>query len=133
MGLAWDWGGEEKADGLEAAQEPGPGMDSVPAGGERDVEGMRQEGRGHRQGRAGGGLGRQRDRKKGINQHRLHSGNVGEASIKRAPFPGPGRLSPYPSTSFSYLLPPQLSLDPSEGLPTLMDRPSKPRACSCSS
>ena len=118
--------------GWRRHMEPGPGKDSVPAGGERDVEGMRQEGRGHRWGRVGG-LGRQRDRKKSINQHRLHSGNVGKASIKRAPFPGPGRLSPYPSTSFSYLLPPQLSLDPSEGLPTLMDRPSKPRACSCSS
>lgn len=40
-----------------------------------------------------------------------------EATIKRAPFLGPGCLSPHPSTSFSYLLPPQLSLDPSEGLP----------------
>lgn len=104
--------------GWRQHMEPGPGVDSVPAGGEIDVEGMRREGRGHRQGRVGRGLGRQRDRKKGINQHRLHSGNVGEASIKRAPFPGPGRLSPYPSTSFSYLLLPRLSRDPSEGLPT---------------
>lgn len=80
------------------------------------MEGIRQEA--HRQGRVGRGLGGQRDGKKGINQHRLHSGNVREASIKRAPFLGPGCLGPHPSTSFPYLLPPRLSLDPSEGLPT---------------
>ena len=95
--------------------EPGPGVDSVPAGGETDMEGMRQEA--HRQGRVGRGLGRQRDGKKGINQHRLHSGNVREASIKRAPFLGSGCLGSHRSTSFPYLLPPRLSLDPSEGLP----------------
>ena len=43
-------------------------------------------------GRGGGGLGRQRNGKKGINQHRLHHGKVGEARgiWHRAPFPGLG-------------------------------------------
>lgn len=96
--------------------EPGPGVDSMPAGGETDMEGIRQEGT--QAGQSGRRFGKTERREERYLTSTDHSGNTGEATIKRAPFLGPGCLSPHPSTSFPYLLPPQLSLDPSEGLPT---------------
>lgn len=80
------------------------------------MEGIRQEGT--QAGQSGRRFGKTERREERYLTSTDHSGNTGEATIKRAPFLGPGCLSPHPSTSFPYLLSPQLSLDPSEGLPT---------------
>lgn len=64
VGMGSGWGRQEKAEpGWRRHMEPGPGVDSMPAGGGwTDMEDKTR--RAHRQGRVGRGLGRQRDERR---------------------------------------------------------------------
>lgn len=112
--------------------EPWPGVDRTTAGGDTHVEGMRRGGRGDIRGGGWGvgrGSGRQRDGKKGINQHRLHSAKWGRqrAWIRKAPSPGLWHRHPPPlRPRFPYPLPSGPLQTHTEGLP-LTDAPSRPR------